>query len=122
MHWEGDDNLARELPVQQFKALLPSGYDTSRAADGGCDDVPGYDWDSMAYAWNVGVPITVTAVDDDKTAAEDGEEEGWLTIRHSIYTVPAECLGDPPPQDWDYDPVYDDMFGIALEVTERDND
>ena len=61
MHWDGDRDLEGELPFQQFKALLPSGYDTSRAAAADCPDVPGYDWDTMAHAWNVGVPITVTA-------------------------------------------------------------
>ena len=113
MHWDGDRDLEGELPVQQFKALLPSGYDTSGLP--GCPDVPGYDWDTMAYAWNVGVPITVTARED------DDQENGRLTILHSIYTVPAECLGIPE-DDYERDPVYDDMFGIALEVTERDND
>ena len=114
MHWDGDRDLEGELPFQQFKALLPSGYDTSRAAAAGCSDVPGYDWDGMAYAWNVGVPITVMAAEDIDS------ENGRLTILHSIYTVPAECLGNP--DGYALDPVYDDMFGIALEVTERDND
>ena len=121
MHWDGDDNqkMEGELPVQQFKALLPSGYDTGPLEGLDCGPYHGeYDWD-MAYAWNVGVPITVMAAEDDNSV------NGRLTIRHSIYTMPAECLGlspDPDDPDKNLDPVYDDMFGIALEVMERDND
>ena len=115
MHWDGDEDLGGELPFQQFKTLLPSGYDTSGIGDDPCpDDIPRYDWDTMAYAWNVGIPITVMAAEDDDS------ENGRMTIQHSIYTVPAACLGNP--EGYAYDPVYDDMFGIALEVTERDND
>ena len=115
MHWDGDEDLGGELPFQQFKALLPTGYDTSGLAGLTCYDFPaGYDWDGMAYAWNVGVPITLMAAEDDDSV------NGRMTILHSIYTVPAECLDNP--DGYALDPVYDDMFGIALEVTERDND
>ncbi len=114
MHWDGDgyDNLAGELPVQQFKILLPRGYDTSGMPEW-CSGIR-LDWDE-AYAWNVGVPITVVAAEDD-----DSDHDS-LTIRHTIYTLSAECL-NMDPDEWEADPVYDDMHGIALTVTERDND
>ena len=115
MHWDGDEDLGGELPFQQFQALLPSGYDTSGIGDDPCpNDIPRYDWGTMAYAWNVGVPITVMAAED------DGSENGRLTILHNINTVPAVCLGNPAG--YTLDPVYDNIFGLALEVTERDND
>ncbi len=114
MHWDGDgyDNLAGELPVQQFKILLPRGYDTSGLPEW-CSGIR-LDWDE-AYAWNVGVPITVVAAEDDDSNHES------LTIQHTIYTLSAECLG-MTEDEWAADPVYDDMHGIALTVTERDND
>ena len=115
LYWDGDADLSGELPFQQLQALLPSGYDTSAAAGATCRDFPaGYDWDTMAYAWNVGVPITVTAAEDDDST------NGRLTIQHDLFTAPADCLGNP--SDYAVDPVYDGMFGVALEVTERDND
>ncbi len=112
MHWDGDgyDNLAVELPVQQFKILLPRGYDTSGMPEW-CSGIR-LDWDE-AYAWNVGVPITVVAAEDEDT------DHDSLTIRHTIYTLSAECL-NMDPDEWAADPVYDDMHGIALTVTERD--
>ena len=114
MHWDGDgyENLGVELPVQQFKILLPSGYDTSGLPEW-CSGIR-LDWDE-AYAWNVGVPITVVAAEDD-----DSDHES-LTIQHTIYTLSAECLG-MTEDEWAADPVYDGMYGIALTVTERDND
>ena len=112
MHWDGYENLGGELPVQQFKILLPSGYDTSGLPEW-CDGIR-LDWDE-AQPWNTGVPITVVAAEDD-----DSEHEA-LTIQHSIYTLSAECLG-MTDDEWAPDPVYDGMHGLALEVTERDND
>ncbi len=114
MHWDGSgvDNLGGELPFQQFKILLPSGYDTSGLPEW-CGGVR-LDWNE-AYAWNVGVPITVTAAED-----EDSDSES-LTILHSLDTVTHDCLG-MSEEDWQPDPVYDGMHGIALQVTERDND
>lgn len=114
MHWDGtgDENLGGELPFQQFKILLPSGYDTSGLPEW-CDGIR-LDWDE-AYAWNTGVPITVVAAEDD-----DSDNES-LTIQHSIYTLSAECLG-MDAEEWAPDPVYDGMYGLAIEVTERDND
>ena len=60
------------MPPQQGQVLLPSGYDTSGLPDR-CD---GYEWKELTYAWNVGVPITVTAAEDDDS------ENGKLTITH----------------------------------------
>ena len=117
LHPDGDgyDNLAGNLHSQQFKILLPSGYDTSGLTNDWCDgNSIRFDWNE-AYAWNVGAPITVVAAEDD-----DSDHE-TLTIRHTLYTVPADCLG-MTEDEWKADPVYDDMHGIALTVTERDND
>ncbi len=114
LHWDGtgNENLGGELPFQQFKILLPSGYDTAGLPEW-CDGIR-LDWDE-AYAWNVGVPITVAAAEDD-----DSDHE-TLTILHSIYTLSAECL-NMDPDEWAEDPVYDGMDAPALQVTERDND
>ena len=60
------------------------------------------------------MPITVVA------AEEDDSEHESLTIQHSIYTLSAECLGYGP-RNWAPDPVYVGRFGLALDVTERDN-
>ena len=63
----------------------------------------------------MGVPITVAA-------PEDGEPgNGRLVITHDLGTVSAECLGMTEAE-WSPDPVYDGMYGIAIEVTGRDND
>ena len=114
LFWDGDTDLSAGLASQQFKVLLPSGYDTSGLADVECPHFPGLFAGGWTYAWNVGVPITVWA-------AEDADSEnGRLIIEHDISTVPAACLGNPAG--YAPDPVYDGMFGIALEVTERDND
>ena len=61
------------------------------------------------------MPITVVAPEDDEPG------NGRLTILHDLVTVSAECLGMTDAE-WSPDPVYDGMFGLALEVTERDND
>ncbi len=111
LHWMGDEDLGGGLPPQQGLVLLPSGYDTSGLPDM-CD---GSEWKELAYAWNVGVPITVTAAEDDDS------ENGKLVITHDIGTLPAVCLGMTDAE-WSPDPVYDGMFGLGIEVTERDND
>lgn len=113
MHWDGtgNENLGGELPFQQFKILLPSGYDTSGLPEW-CGGVR-LDWDE-AYAWNAGARITVAAAEDDDSDSES------LTIHHDIATLPHDCLG--MTEDWSPDPVYDGMQGPALTVTERDND
>ena len=114
MHWDGtgNENLGGELPFQQFKILLPSSYDTSGLPEW-CSGVR-LDWDE-AYAWNVGVPITVVAAEDDDSDSET------LTIHHDVNTLPHDCL-NMAVADWEPDPVYDGMQGPALTVTERDND
>ena len=118
LHWDGtgNENLGGELPFQQFKILLPSGYDTAGLPEWCDGDPPSirFDWEE-AYAWNVGAPITVVAAEDD-----DSDHE-TLTILHTIYTSPADCLM-MEPEDWATDPVFDGMHGIALQVTEQDND
>ena len=117
MHWNlsgtEDEALGSQLPFQQGQVLLPSGYDTS----GMSENCHGYNYQDqgMTYAWNVGVPITVVAPEDDEPG------NGRLTILHDLVTVSAECLGMTDAE-WSPDPVYDGMFGLALEVTERDND
>ena len=121
MHWDGtgDENLGGGLATQQFKILLPTGYDTTGLPEW-CDEDPPdnpnvrLDW-SEAYAWNVGVPITVVAAEDDDSKHER------LTIQHDVNTVPHDCL-NMAEGDWSPDPVYDGMQGPALTVTERDND
>ena len=115
MHWNlsgtEDESLGSELPSQQGQVLLPTGYDLSGLPDS-CDG--DHDWKDTAYAWNVGVPITVAAPEDDDS------EDDKLTIIHDLGTVLAECLGNP--DDYAPDPVYDGMYGLAIEVAERDND
>ncbi len=115
MHWNlngtEDEALGSELPFQQGQVLLPTGYDLSGLPDSCEQD---HDWKENAYAWNVGVPITVEAPEDDEPG------NGRLVITHDLGTVSAECLGNPA--DYAPDPVYDGMFGLALTVTERDND
>ena len=114
MHWNlsgtEDEALASALPPQQGMILLPTGYDLSDKPDS-CDRDHG--WKEKAHAWNVGVPITVKAPDDDEPG------NGRLTITHGLTTVLAECLNNPPNHP---DSVYDGMSGPALTVTERDND
>ena len=51
---------------------------------------------------------------------DDDSTNDKLTIIHDLGTVSAECLGNPAG--YAPDPVYDGMFGLAIEVTERDND
>ena len=115
MVWDGDYDIGSELPGEQFKALLPSGYDVGRLIGVDCPSAHGvYDWATMAFPWNVGVPITVTALED------HDRENGRLIIEHDIFTVSEDCLGYP--DGYGADPVYDGIYGLALEVTERDND
>ena len=115
MHWNlsgtEDEALGGELPFQQGRVLLPSGYDLAGLPDSCEGD---HDWKETAYAWNVGIPITVAAPEDDDPG------NGRLTIIHDLGTVSAACLGNPAG--YAPDPVYDGMFGLAIEVTERDND
>ena len=63
----------------------------------------------------MGVPITVAAPE----GAEPGN--GRLVITHDLGTVSAECLG-MTADEWSPNPVYDGTLGLALTVTERDND
>ena len=118
LHWIGDEwgeDLGNWLPFQQGQVLLPSGYDTS----GLPDDCYGYRWKEMAYDWNVGVPIMVVAEEDDDS------ENGRLTIIHDIATLAPECLNfnvNNPDDLKEYESLYLGLYGIALEVTERDND
>ena len=117
MHWNlsgtEDEALGSELPFQQGQVLLPTGYGTS----GMSENCHGYNYQDpkMTHAWNTGVPIMVKAPEDDERG------NGRLTILHDLTTVSAECLG-MTEEEWSPDPVYDGMFGLALEVTERDND
>ena len=115
LYWDGDYDMGTELPGEQFKTLLPSNYPISGLIGTHCPSVHGvYRWGAMAFRWDEGVPITVTALED------DDRENGRLIIEHDIFTVPADCLGNPT--NYAPDPVYDGMYGLALEVTERDND
>ena len=93
-----------ELAGQQRMLLLPSNYAPPEGAL----------WDGWAYRWNVGIPITVEAVEDDDT------EDGTAVIHHDVWTAPADVLGNPPG--WAEDPVYHGMTGPAVKVTVRDND
>ena len=111
LHWMGDEDLGGNLPAQQGQILIPRGYDLSKLKE----DCFGYNHQDpdRAYAWNVGVPITVQAAEDDDS------ENGKLTIRHDIATVSETCLKDPPAN---YDTLSQEMYDLALEATERDND
>ena len=116
MNWGLSENeeetLGNALPPQQGMILLPTDYDLSDLPDS-CDGDHG--WKEKAHAWNVGVPITVKAPDDEEPG------NGRLVITHDLGTVSAECLG-MTADEWSPDPVYDGMFGLAVTVTERDND
>ena len=94
-----------ELAGQQRMILLPSNYAPPEGAM----------WEGWAYRWNVGVPITVVASDDE--VAGGG---GTAVIHHDVWTAPADLLGNPPG--WAEDPVYHGMTGPAVKVTVRDND
>ena len=115
LHWEGDEDLGGELSYQQSLALLPPNYDTSNLPETCNAFRSGYGWENKAYAWNVGIPITVAAAED------EDRENGRLVIIHDLWTPSADCLG-MTDEEWSPDPVYDGMTGLALEVTERDND
>ena len=104
--WEGDADGNGNLAAQQRQVLMPSGYRVPE----------GETW----YAWNVGIPITVAALDD-----LDEEDETGLIV-HDIYTLtcaelndaPASCQADPKTDP--EDPVYHGLYGTTLKVTERD--
>ena len=99
--WEGDADGNGNLAAQQRQVLMPSGY---RAPEG-----------ETWYAWNVGIPITVAALDD----LDDVDETGL--IEHDIYTLtcaelndaPASCQGDAPTDP--EDPVYHGLYGTTPE-------
>ena len=105
LFWEdpGED-LSLALAGYQGMLLLPSNYAPPEGAL----------WDGWAYRWNVGIPITVEAVED------NDREDGTAIIHHDVWTAPADLLGNPP--DWAEDPVYHFMVGPAVKVTVRDND
>ncbi len=111
LHWMGDEDLGGNLPSQQGQLLLPNGYDLTKLSE----DCFGYNYQdaARAYRWNVGVPITVTAAEDDDS------EHGKLTIRHDVGTVPESCFETAPA---DYESKSFEVYDLALEVTERDND
>ena len=117
MIWDGDYDVGTELPGEQFKALVPSRYNIASLPDVECRNTHGaYRWKDMAFRWNVGVPITVTALED------DDRENGRLFIEHDLIAVPEDCLPEQHRANYAADPVYDGTYGIPLEVTERDND
>ena len=105
LFWDdpGED-LSLALAGYQGMLLLPSNYAPPEGAL----------WDGWAYRWNVGIPITVEAVEDDDTG------DGTVVIHHDVWTAPADLLGNPP--DWAEDPVYHFMTGPAVIVAVRDND
>ncbi len=92
------------LAAHQGMLLLPSNYTPPEGAS----------WDGWAYRWDVGIPITVEAVEDDDA------ESGAAVIFHDVWTAPAELLGNPP--DWAEDPVYHFLTGPGVIVAVRDND
>ena len=105
LFWDDPDNiLSPALAGYQGFILLPSNYPTP--ADGM--------WDGWAYPWNVGIPITVEAVEDDDT------QDGTAIIHHDVWTAPADVLDNP--QNWAPDPAYHHISGPAVKVTVRDND
>ena len=101
--WDGDPDLGNTLPAQQFKWLLPSNW----------QDPDGYVDPEWSYAWNTGVPITVSAGEDSDS------ENGTLEIHNEIYYVPCADLGNP---DGCVDDPDDGGVIAFLTVTERDND
>ncbi len=113
LHWMGDEDLGGNLPTQQGQILIPRGYDLSNLTE----DCNGYYHQdpARAYAWNVGVPIKVTAAEDDDS------ENGKLTIRHDVGTVPEKCLVSLPGN-YTYAELSLQLYDLALEATERDND
>ena len=107
LFWDDPNGVldGNELAGQQQMLLLPSGYAPPEGAA----------WDGWAFLWNVGVPITVVAGDDE--VAGGG---GTAVIHHDVWTASPGDLGNPP--DWAEDPVYHGMTGPAVRVTVRDND
>ena len=102
--WDGDPDLGNTLSYQQFKWLLPSNYQNP-------DIYLDPDWTSP---WNVGVPITVTADEDDADS-----ENGTAAIHNTIYYVPCADLGYPAGC---VDDPEDTGVNVCLTATERDND
>ena len=101
--WDGDPDLGNTLAGQQFKWLLPSNWqDPDRHVDP--------EW---SYPWNTGIPITVTADEDDDS------ENGTMEILNTIYYVLCADLGNPDGCEDDPD---DGGVTAILTVTERDND
>ncbi len=101
--WDGDPDLGNTLAGQQFKWLLPSNW----------QDPDGYVDPQWSYAWNVGVPITVTADEDADS------DNGTLEITNTIYYVLCADLGNP---DGCVDDPEDGGADAFITVTERDND
>ena len=106
LFWDDEDNvLADSLAGHQGMILLPGDWPEPTEGDM---------WYQWAYRWNVGVPITVEAV-------EDGDaEDGAALIHHEVFAVPCDWLGNP--EGCAPDPVYDGMIGPSVKVTVRDND
>ena len=104
LFWEGDNSLSDALAGHQGMVLLPGNYAVPE--DGG--------WDGWAFPWNVGVPITVAALEDDDA------EDGTALVHHEIYAMPCDWLENP--EGCVPDPVYDGMIGPSVKVTVRDND
>ena len=102
--WDGDPDLGNTLSYQQFKWLLPSNYQNP-------DIYLDPDWTSP---WNVGVPITVTADEDDADS-----ENGTAAIHNTIYYVPCADLGYPAGC---VDDPEDTGVNVCLTATERDNE
>ena len=79
--WYGDRDIGNTLQMQQFKWLLPSNWQDP-------DGIVDPEW---SYAWNAGVPVTVTADEDDDS------ENGTTEIHNTIYYVPCGDLGASAP-------------------------
>ena len=104
LFWDGDHSISDSLAGRQGMVLLPTGYPLPE--DGS--------WDGWAFPWNVGVPITVEAAQDDDA------EDGTVLVDHEVYAVPCGQLDDP--EDCAPDPVYDGMIGPSVKITVRDDD
>ena len=105
LDWSGDPDLGNTLSYQQFKWLLPSNY---------ANENPDLHLDpDFTSPWNVGVPITVTAEEDDDS------ENGTAAIHNTIYYVPCADLGYPAGC---VDDPEDTGVNVCLTATERDNE
>lgn len=103
--WDGDVHLGNSLSWQQFKWLLPSNY-ASQNPDLYLDP-------EFTAPWNVGVAITVDAI-------EDGDSDnGTADIENTVLYVPCADLGNPAGCEDDPD---DTGVNAYLEATEIDND